>query len=173
MIIAGAILLALGVGSTIYGFHLNNSVEAQLNALFSSGNVDPGTGWIIAGIIALIIGIVLLVVGITKKPGSIPKTDIRRRTPAKKISRCSNCGGKLDGSPAFCPFCGKSTKQDKTTENRCKYCDSILPPGVAFCPACGKQIETEVSPLELNHDPPELPELNTDGGWNIPTDADL
>lgn len=66
MLVVSVILIVLGIGSTIYGFYLNNSVEAQLNALFSSGNVDPGTAWIVVGVIALVIGIILLIVGLNK-----------------------------------------------------------------------------------------------------------
>ena len=66
MVITSIILIVLGIGSTIYGFYLNNSVEAQLNALFSSGNVDPGTAWIVVGVIALVIGIILLIVKLNR-----------------------------------------------------------------------------------------------------------
>lgn len=63
MFILGIILAIAGAGSLIYGILQNNSVEAQLSSLFSSGSVDPGTLWIIVGVIAAVIGIVLLVAG--------------------------------------------------------------------------------------------------------------
>ena len=56
MMIAGGILIAIGLFSTIYGIHLNNSIEAQLTALFNNGNVNPGTGWIWIGVVFLIAG---------------------------------------------------------------------------------------------------------------------
>lgn len=178
MIIAGAILIALGIGATIYGFYLNNSMEAQLNALFSSGNVDPGTGWIVVGIIALVIGIVLLVVGMTKKSPSKPLGEVAHSTPVKHEKTCPHCGSKLDGSPAVCPFCGKSTTEKKPTkDNICPFCESILPAGVAFCPACGKRISAE--PELVSPTPPPTPapkktvEPVSSGGWGTPTDSDL
>ncbi len=167
MIIAGAILIALGIGSTIYGFHLNNSMEVQLNALFGSGNVDPGTGWIVTGIIALVIGIALLVVGITKKP---------RSTPDNPKTLCPHCKKKLDGSPEFCPFCGESTKSAKPPKDIvCPFCESILPVGVAFCPACGKRVGSEPNPIKPIPFPDSIkPAKPSDrDGWSTPTDTDL
>lgn len=174
MIIAGAILVAIGIGSTIYGFYLNNSLESQLNALFSSGNIDPGTAWIVAGIIAVVIGIVLLAVGMAKKPDSKPKDVVSRPVAVKVESLCPNCGKKLDGSPAFCPFCGKSTASaSPKKEELCPYCESILPPDVVFCPACGKPIVAEAKPVVHTYVPPKPAEPSAGGGWNTPTDSDL
>lgn len=183
MIIAGAILIALGIGSTILGFYLNNSMEAQLNALFGRGDVDPGTGWVIAGIIALVIGIVVLAFGITKKSPSELIGEVVRPTPAKHKKICPHCGNKLDGSPAFCPFCGKSTTDTRTPdtrtprENLCPYCESILPAGVAFCPACGKRVGVAPEPVRSTPTPTPAPkkpvEPISSSGWSAPTDSDL
>lgn len=179
MIIAGTILIALGIGSTIYGFYLNNSMEAQLNALFSSGNVDPGTGWIVIGIIALVIGIVLLVVGMTKKSPSKSLGGDDRPIPVKHDKTCPHCGKRVDSSSAFCPFCGESTADKKPSkDNACPYCESILPAGVAFCPACGKRVGEEYEPVRPKPAPAPRPakpvvEPSTSGGWSTPTDSDL
>lgn len=71
MIIAGAVLIVLGVGSAVYGLHLNNDVEALLiHTLSGGGKSSPGTGWIIAGTVVLVIGLVLLVLGFIKRSGS-------------------------------------------------------------------------------------------------------
>lgn len=172
MIIAGAILLSLGLGSLIYGVHLNNSVEAQLNALFSSGNVDPGTGWIVAGIIALVVGIAFLVVGIIKKPGSLPKIDVGREKTVKPKILCSNCGKKLDGSPAFCPYCGKTTTPtNPRKDNVCPYCESIIPLKVVFCPVCGKQLSGIGDRAAASNSGAKS--TRAISGWNTPTDSDL
>lgn len=63
MTIVGIICIVAGVISAIYGISMNNSIEAQLTSLFSSGNANPGTMWIIIGVIAVVIGIVLLIAG--------------------------------------------------------------------------------------------------------------
>lgn len=186
MIIAGAILLALGIGSTIYGFHLNNSMEAQLNALFSSGNVDPGTVWIVAGIIALVVGIVLLAFGITKNLSSGSRKEVFYSASVMRKKACPHCGKKLDESLAFCPFCGQSTAEKKSPrEDVCPYCESILPAGVAFCPACGKRVGAEFVPVRPTSvptsvptpvptpNPPKVPDPPAAGGWSTPTDSDL
>ncbi len=59
--------MVAGVVSLIVGASMNNSLEAQLSSLFGGGGVNPGTPWIIIGIIAAIVGLVLLVIGIMKK----------------------------------------------------------------------------------------------------------
>ena len=50
-----------GVFSVIHGNNLNNSIEAQWDAYWSSGTGDPGTAWIIAGVTLGIIGIIMLI----------------------------------------------------------------------------------------------------------------
>ena len=67
MLIFGIILLLGGAGSLIYGFIQNNSVQAQLSALFSSGSVNPGTIFIIAGAVAAVLGLIFIIIGATKK----------------------------------------------------------------------------------------------------------
>lgn len=67
MTIFGVIMIIAGLASVIYGFNQNNSFESQLESLFSSGNTDPGTIWIIVGAVILIIGIILLANGIKQK----------------------------------------------------------------------------------------------------------
>ncbi|MGI6151088.1 MAG: DUF3185 family protein [Christensenellales bacterium] len=63
MFIFGIILAVLGAGSLIFGFVQNNSLEAQFTSFISSGTVNPGTTWIIIGVIAVILGIVLMGIG--------------------------------------------------------------------------------------------------------------
>ncbi|NLO48674.1 MAG: DUF3185 family protein [Clostridiales bacterium] len=67
MLIIGIILAVAGLISTIYGFTANNSWEAQLSSILSSGTANPGTIFIIIGIVALIAGIILIVLGAKKK----------------------------------------------------------------------------------------------------------
>lgn len=63
MFIFGIILAVLGAGPLIFGFVQNNSLEAQFTSFISSGTVNPGTTWIIIGVIAVILGIVLMGIG--------------------------------------------------------------------------------------------------------------
>ena len=60
MFVFGIILAVLGAGSLIFGIVQNNSLEAQFSSFFSSGAVNPGTIWIVIGIIAALVGIVLI-----------------------------------------------------------------------------------------------------------------
>ena len=66
MAILGIILIVAGAVSVLYGIMQNNSLEAQLTSLFSSGKTNPGTIWIVIGIIAVVVGIVLMVLNSKK-----------------------------------------------------------------------------------------------------------
>jgi uncharacterized membrane protein YidH (DUF202 family) len=68
MLIIGIILVVGGLVSTIFGISANNSWQAQLSSLLSSGKTNPGTIWIIIGVVVIIIGIVLIALGAKKKP---------------------------------------------------------------------------------------------------------
>lgn len=67
MLALGIILIVGGAISAIYGFISNNSLVAQFSSLLSSGSVNPGTIWIVIGVVAIILGIILAVVGSKKK----------------------------------------------------------------------------------------------------------
>jgi hypothetical protein len=56
----GAIIAIAGVGSLIYGITQNNDLEAQMSSVLLAGKANPGTVWIIIGIIAIIIGIAIV-----------------------------------------------------------------------------------------------------------------
>ncbi len=179
MIIAGGLLIALGIGSTIYGFQLNSSIEAQLGALFGRGSVDPGTGWITIGILMLVVGIILVFFGMTKKSPPKSLSEVVRPVIDVAVKACPHCGKKLVGSPDFCPYCGKSTVEKKSpAENVCPYCESIIPTGAAFCPACGKRVGGEYEAAD-NPSPKPDPDLSgpaesvISDGWSIPDDSDL
>ena len=63
MFILGIILIIAGIGCAGYGFMQNNSLEAQLNSIMSTGTADPGTMFIVVGVILLVVCIILCVVG--------------------------------------------------------------------------------------------------------------
>ena len=52
----------LGLILLIVGISQNNSLEAQLASLFGSGKVNPGTPWIVIGIILILGAAVLFVI---------------------------------------------------------------------------------------------------------------
>ena len=61
LMILGALLIAGGFASVIYGNFMNNDFSSQL-AHYSSGG-DPGNIWMIIGVIAILIGIVMVICG--------------------------------------------------------------------------------------------------------------
>lgn len=66
MRILGIIIMIAGGALISYGSSLNNSFEAQLNSLLSSGAVDPGTTWITFGALGILLGLILLVFSFRK-----------------------------------------------------------------------------------------------------------
>ncbi len=67
MLVLSIILIVAGAGSLIFGYTQNNSLERQLETLFSTGNSNPGTTWIIIGAIAAVVGVILLIASMSKK----------------------------------------------------------------------------------------------------------
>lgn len=67
MVVLSVILMLGGAISVILGIMQNNSLEAQLASVISSGKTNPGTMWIVIGVIAVVVGIILLVVSRKKK----------------------------------------------------------------------------------------------------------
>lgn len=67
MVIIGVILMVLGIGSAVFGYMQNNSLEAQFSSFLKNGSVNPGTTWIVIGAAALVVGIILLIIGLRKK----------------------------------------------------------------------------------------------------------
>ncbi len=58
MFILGIILIIAGLGCAGFGFIQNNSLEAQINSLLSSGTANPGTMFIIIGAVLIVVGVV-------------------------------------------------------------------------------------------------------------------
>lgn len=117
MLVFSTILIILGIISTVYGFHLNNDWEAQLEYLFNSGKSDPGTTWIVIGIIALVIGIVLLVTSLAKRQNAASENKSKKTVSVSDLSRpqfvkkrCPHCAASNYSDAAFCSVCGKELK---------------------------------------------------------------
>lgn len=67
MLVIGLILVLGGLGSLIYGFMQNNSLEAQVASFLSSGTTNPGTMFIVIGVVAVLLGIVLMIISRRRK----------------------------------------------------------------------------------------------------------
>ena len=57
----------LGLILLIVGISQNNSLKAQLASLLGSGKVNPGTPWIVIGILLIVAGAVFFVADRKKK----------------------------------------------------------------------------------------------------------
>jgi len=140
MIIAGIIMIVVGAVSLIYGIIQNNSLEARLEAFFSSGTTDPGTVWIVVGAIVAVVGVILLIVGLMK----------RKKTSEPAVGKvCAKCNAKLTRDAAFCPHCGAPTTvaPDPVRPVVCPKCGVRLEKNAKFCFSCGCSLwEREVTP---------------------------
>ena len=72
MIIFGIVIVILGVVSAVYGNHLNNDFEVQLENLFETGTTDPGDIFMFVGIAAAVVGLILFVMGLIKRTKNNP-----------------------------------------------------------------------------------------------------
>ena len=59
--------MVAGVVSIIVGSNMNNSIASQLESIFSGGGANPGTPWIVIGVVVGVVGLVLLIAGLVKK----------------------------------------------------------------------------------------------------------
>jgi uncharacterized membrane protein YidH (DUF202 family) len=66
-IIAGIFLIAGGLTGTIVGMTQNNDLRAQISSLVSSGTANPGTVWLVIGLVAVVVGIALLAAGLMRR----------------------------------------------------------------------------------------------------------
>lgn len=63
MFLLGILLVLGGLACAGYGFMQNNSLEAQFTSILSSGTANPGTIFIIIGVILLVVGILFCLSG--------------------------------------------------------------------------------------------------------------
>ncbi len=68
MKVLGIVCIVLGGIAAVFGYVQNNSLSSQLTSLFSSGSLNPGTPFIVIGLVAIVLGVVLCVLGSRKKP---------------------------------------------------------------------------------------------------------
>lgn len=66
-LILSIILYIIGVLGIIFGVALNNDPEAKLEYFLANGSTDPGTMWIIIGVVLLIVATIFLVLYIVRR----------------------------------------------------------------------------------------------------------
>lgn len=107
MIIIGVIMLIAGVASYVYGNQMNNSIEKQIESLFSNGTTNPGSIFVTVGIVVAVIGIVLIVVGCIKKyKGNNGMEQVPVRPIKTQKTTCPHCGSELMNGSVVCSKCG-------------------------------------------------------------------
>jgi len=104
MVFLGIILTVSGIGSIIYGVNQNNSLEAQFNSVFGSGSTDPGTIFIILGVIGVMAGLIIMYVGY-KKDATTPVSG--------NTKKCPFCANVIKHEAIVCQFCGREVPVPK------------------------------------------------------------
>ena len=79
--------------------------------------------------------------------GSVQPFDISsdfgaEETPAQDTHVCPNCGQAVEGTPNFCPHCGKSMPRVRT----CPQCGNPIEGDPNFCPNCGCGLKAKTCP---------------------------
>lgn len=59
--VVGIILLILGIAGCVYGYYLNNDLEAQFFSVWEHGHANPGNIYLIAGGVVAVIGIAIII----------------------------------------------------------------------------------------------------------------
>ena len=111
--ILGAILLVLGVACAGYGYLQNNSIDAQLSSLLSTGTTNPGTIYIVIGAVVAVIGALACGWSLYKKHG-------------KKNSNTENQGYSIpleQENDTLSHESGVEHGQEKDTENNLDQAD--------------------------------------------------
>ena len=88
-IVIGIIFILTGGSCWMYGDSLNNDYETQIRSVWNEGKTNPGSIFVIIGIIVVIIGAILILCGIFYKITA----------PNKKSNQIT---------PIICPFCKQS-----------------------------------------------------------------
>ena len=65
--IVGILLMLGGAGSLIYGIMSNADLINRARSFFTGANKNPGTVFIIIGIVALVIGLIVTIIAATRK----------------------------------------------------------------------------------------------------------
>jgi len=166
MTILGIIFVLSGIGSIIYGVDQNNRLSSQISSLLNRGTTNPGTTFIIIGVVAIIVGIILVFAGIEKDK---EKNRIIRKSMDKNEDIeiddewiCSKCGKTNNICFSVCEKCGKEIKLNNKYENRndeistrideywfCENCGKRNMSHLIKCTKCGKNIN-EISENNIN-----------------------
>lgn len=184
MYITGIILLVVGVAGCIYGYSLNNSLEAQLSSLFEYGYSDPGTIFIIIGAVCAVLGVVFIIAGLTKKKDTTEYVLVCSACGADNVStdkdckKCRDCKGNLVYS-GFTKTEWFSLEKDErmiirdrivkkeqpktksaSSSKPCSECGREISVNAKFCPYCGhvsSNAASEEKPAKEKEEPRKYP----------------
>ena len=134
-------MLILGIACAGYGYIQNNSVEAQLSSLLSTGTTNPGTTYIVIGVVVAVIGALACGWSLYKKHG-------------KKNSNTENQGYSIpleQKNDTLSHESGVEHGQEKDTENNLD------------------QADVEKEKEENLTAGPQLPEVDESSGLNQPS----
>lgn len=135
-IVFGIIFIIVGIISMLYGNSENNSYERQFESFFSSGTRNPGSTFVILGIIGIVLGIILLVVGIwlNSKNNSTPIS------PNNSMVQTEFYNPIDDRIKNLMDLKNKNLISDDEFIN--KYHELVREKQNGTCPTCGTKVES-------------------------------
>jgi len=111
LMIIGAVIALAGFGSIFFGINQNNSLSSQIYSYFSSGSANPGTPYIIIGVIGVIVGLIMIYFGYQKyNQGKTGNAFFNSKTMGTK--KCPFCANQIKREAIVCQFCGKELSND-------------------------------------------------------------
>ena len=138
MIFAGLLSFIVGIILTAQGSSLNNDISAQMESVFNNGTTDPGSGYIIFGVLFIITGIILFFWGIVRMNNEESNQQQSEKPAAEPAELCEKCGASIARGCKYCSQCGNETKP-KEQWTTCAYCGEKISTKSIFCMHCGKK----------------------------------
>lgn len=140
MIVIGIIFILTGGSCWMYGDSLNNDYETQIRSVWNEGKTNPGSIFVIIGIIVVIIGAILILCGIFYKI-TAPNKKSNQITPII----CPFCKQSNSSLNSFCTKCGRLFDEtiDDETNNivNCSNCGTANEIDSSFCKNCGNKLK--------------------------------
>jgi uncharacterized membrane protein YidH (DUF202 family) len=151
MVGIGIALCGIGICMYIYGNQMNNDIELQMESLFGSGSVNPGSNYMTIGIVIAVIGLLLVVIGVYKY-FSVNKNSPDRPNYLKESTWLCVCGTSNPISATFCASCGRrkgAITSDVQDSGWTCFCGASNHDANKFCESCGKRRNIKNSSNEL------------------------
>ena len=180
MLTFGGLLLVGGIISLIYGIIQNNSSTAQLKSFLSSGSVNPGTVFIVIGVIAIVLGLGLILSSQSQNQSSDSKDNSQEPKQNQDSNGwvCPNCA-QLNSFMFNTCSCGTPRPRRTNQPSQNQPSQQIIQPQPQewVCPNCSRIHSVDVKTCFYCNTPisegtmikPNLNAVISKSEWRCPT----